>query len=61
MAEKLDKETIRELLVKADRKWFSLHEAGFNYQEHINFTAGYIVSQYHRAARRSKKEREVNG
>ena len=44
--EKLDKERIRELLQKADGKWFARHKGQFNYQEHLDFTADYIVKHY---------------
>ena len=43
---KLDKERIQELLQKADSKWFASHGGQFNYQEHLQFTAEYLVKHY---------------
>jgi len=43
---KLDRETIRELLRKADEKWFANHGGLFKYQEHLEFTTEYLVKHY---------------
>ena len=43
---KLDRETLRKLLQKADEKWFITHSGKFNYQEHLDFTTHYIVKHY---------------
>jgi len=44
--EKLDKVRIRELLQKADDKWYAQHSGRFNYQSHLDFVADYIVKHY---------------
>lgn len=46
MQEKLDKEKIQELLRKADSKWFATHGGQYKYEEHLEFTAEYIVKHY---------------
>jgi len=46
--ERLDQERLRELLRKADDKWISEHPKGWNYQEHINFVAGFVAENYYR-------------
>ncbi len=46
MQAKLDKEKIQELLRKADSKWFATHGGQYKYEEHLEFTADYIVKHY---------------
>lgn len=47
---KLDKNRILELLAAADRKWYNSqsdhHSHQYNYREHLEFNADYIVKKY---------------
>ena len=44
--EKLEKERVRQLLERADQKWFKDHSGEFKYQEHLDFTAEYLAKHY---------------
>jgi len=46
MTEKLDREKIRKLLEKADRKWLDKHSGSWHYSEHLDFVADYLVRKY---------------
>ena len=56
MPEKLDRDRILALLEKADCKWFAEHSGTFKYREHLEHTADYITSNYHKY---KKKARDV--
>jgi len=61
MADKLDYQEARHLLEEADRKWFASHSAGFNYQEHLDFVADYIVKHYGKRERGSRNMKGGRG
>ena len=44
--EKLDKGAVLQLLRKADSKWFTTHGGQYKYEEHLEFTAEYLVKHY---------------
>lgn len=46
MTGNLDKETIRQLLEEADRKWWDKHSGSCHYSEHLDFVAEYLVKRY---------------
>lgn len=52
MREKLDKAVILTLLAKGDTKWYQRHSDRFNYREHLEFTAEYIVRNYDKEAKK---------
>lgn len=52
--EKLDPKRIRELLQEADDKWFAQHPGKFDYQKHLDFTASYIIDNYHRKPKKAR-------
>lgn len=52
MPEKLEKDIILVLLAKADTKWYPGRSDGFNYREHLEFTAEYIVKHYKKEAKK---------
>ena len=43
---KLDQQTIKQLLREADDQWYKTHGSSYNYQEHLDFQAAYIVRNY---------------
>jgi hypothetical protein len=45
---KLDKEKLKLLLANSDIKWFESHDSGYDYRDHLDFTAGYIAQNYNR-------------
>ena len=51
---KLDEQRIRELLQKADDKWFAAHSGRYNYHEHLDFTAAYIARNYTHQRKRGR-------
>lgn len=55
MAEKLDRERIKQLLEEADRKWFANHGGKFAYQEHLEFLASYLVANYNRKGKLARQ------
>jgi len=46
--ERLDKTRILQLLAAADTKWFNSHTGQFNYREHLEYIAEYLVKNYNR-------------
>jgi len=61
MSEKLDKDKISELLRKADEKWYTSHGEQFKYQEHLEFSAEYLVKHYKGVTRSSCHEAKARG
>ena len=59
MAEKLDKERIRQLLEEADQKWFKNHSGEFKYLEHLEFVAEHLARHYRDAT--TGNQRAVSG
>ena len=57
MAEKLDKTIILSLLAEADIKWFKDHTIQFDYRQHLEATADYVVKNYNRRYRSSHSRR----
>jgi len=49
---KLDTTVILTLLAKSDTVWFNGHKEGYVYQEHLKFTADYIVKNYNKEAKK---------
>ena len=52
MPEKLNKEIILSLLAQADTKWYTSRSDRFNYRDHLEFTAEYIVKNYNKEAKK---------
>ncbi|MDD5510508.1 MAG: hypothetical protein PHI12_06855 [Dehalococcoidales bacterium] len=45
---KLDRDKILFLLAEANTKWFNSHSGRFDYREHLEFKADYIVKNYNK-------------
>ena len=54
--ENLDQQIIRQLLQDADHSWYKVHKVGYNYQEHLDFVAAYIVKHYNGEKRQKKRQ-----
>jgi len=55
MLDKLEQGRILDLLAEADVKWFTNHPSYYDYREHLEFTANYVVRNY------SKKPKKKEG
>lgn len=55
--ERLDKKRVRELLREADDKWYRQHSGKYEYQGHLDFTAGYIAENYHKPPKKLRLPR----
>ena len=42
----LDETRVLQLLAEADTRWFKSHSGQFNYCEHLEFVADYVVENY---------------
>lgn len=56
MTDKLNENVILSLLKKADSKWYTGHSGQFNYREHQEFVARYIVRNYNKEAKKGGKK-----
>jgi len=52
MPEKLDKEKVLRLLAEANTLWFKSRLGTFDFQEHLKFTAEYIVRNYNKEGKK---------
>jgi hypothetical protein len=46
MGIKLDGPELERLIRRADTRWFAEHSGQFHYEEHVKYTADYIVRNY---------------
>ena len=57
--EHLDPERLKDLIRRADDKWYAEHSGKYDYQEHLVFTARYIVVHYRNSHKKvERRERE---
>lgn len=53
----LDPQLIKALLQRADDRWYAEHHGKYDYQEHLDFTVGYLVRNY-KDRRKGEQERQ---
>lgn len=59
MPEKLDAQTLEELITEADRLWYREHAGEYNYAAHVKHNAKYIAEHYKAPAEKRRVQHAI--